>query len=220
MIRYTLALRNLMRKNIIGQTFGRLTVVGDGSRRGHRILWRCVCVCGKEREVEGYSLYMGRTKSCGCFKTEAAKNRCGAKSHAFKHGGTISKYSYIYRTWTAHLRNILSEKAKYHKYYKNMPIFPEWDRTFLKNSAYLHFEKYILETLGPRPGKEWSLDIIDHTKGFVPGNLRWAQFQEQVINRRYIFNSSPSVLLSRVSLEDIEKELNNRIPEYGIGVMC
>ena len=36
--------------------------------------------------------------------------------------------------------------------------------------------------IGPRPSKEYSIDRIDNTKGYYPGNVRWATKYEQAQN--------------------------------------
>ena len=63
-------------KNIVGQKFGRLTVVSHiGSKPPNdfmgygkgRVLWHCVCDCGGERDVTGSNLKSGTTRSCGCY---------------------------------------------------------------------------------------------------------------------------------------------------------
>lgn len=52
--------------NMIGQKYGKLTVIKRvGSRKG-RSLWLCRCDCGREVEVPRDSLIRGNTKSCGC----------------------------------------------------------------------------------------------------------------------------------------------------------
>lgn len=56
--------------NLVGQKFGRLTVIeDDGSRtKSKEILWKCECECGNVKHVRGADLKAGHTKSCGCAK--------------------------------------------------------------------------------------------------------------------------------------------------------
>jgi hypothetical protein len=55
-------------KNLIGQTFGRWTVLSQGTTDKHRrIHWVCQCVCGTKKEVNGADLRNSRSKSCGCW---------------------------------------------------------------------------------------------------------------------------------------------------------
>lgn len=52
--------------NLLGKTFGNLTVIEDlgSSKDGH--LWKCRCSCGNEISVLGGTLKCGDKKSCGC----------------------------------------------------------------------------------------------------------------------------------------------------------
>lgn len=43
---------------------------------------------------------------------------------------------------------------------------------------------WILSNLGPRPGPKASIDRIDNARGYVPGNLRWADVKIQNGNKR------------------------------------
>ena len=55
------------RSNLIGQRFGRLTVLEDtGERWKRQIIWKCQCDCGKITNVCTDYLTTGRTASCGC----------------------------------------------------------------------------------------------------------------------------------------------------------
>ena len=48
-----------------GMKFGKLTTVSS-YQIGKRVMWNCICECGKEKAVRQDSLTSGRTKSCGC----------------------------------------------------------------------------------------------------------------------------------------------------------
>ena len=50
-----------------GERYGKWTVI-EFSRKGKHgeLYWNCKCDCGTEREVDGYSLRRGDSKSCGC----------------------------------------------------------------------------------------------------------------------------------------------------------
>jgi hypothetical protein len=57
-------------KDISGEKFNRLTVIRKGKSVNRKTYWLCKCECGNETEVEGYSLKIGNTKSCGCLNRE------------------------------------------------------------------------------------------------------------------------------------------------------
>lgn len=58
------------RTNLVGQHFGRLTVLEDSKKRdkNRRIIWKCQCNCEAKSivYVDTTSLLLGRTTSCGC----------------------------------------------------------------------------------------------------------------------------------------------------------
>jgi hypothetical protein len=65
-------------KPMVGKTFGRLTVVGEGKiveygkqKSKHRF-YICECSCGNEDKVEVDGIYLrnGKIQSCGCFNKE------------------------------------------------------------------------------------------------------------------------------------------------------
>jgi len=51
---------------LIGQRFGQLTVIAFAGRTGTRYKYLCRCDCGKEKNIDKYSLVSGRTTNCGC----------------------------------------------------------------------------------------------------------------------------------------------------------
>lgn len=58
--------------NLIGQTFGRLTVI-DKVLINNKTQWKCKCQCGKEIIVSTAHLRSGHTQSCGCLQRECAQ---------------------------------------------------------------------------------------------------------------------------------------------------
>lgn len=67
-----------------GNRYGRLVVLEYIGKTKHKAaLWKCLCDCGNETEVRGYSLRSGGTSSCGCYqKEQASKSRRLEKGEA------------------------------------------------------------------------------------------------------------------------------------------
>lgn len=64
--------------DITGQRFGRLTALyRDGYSNSWHSMWVCQCDCGKELRVFKNNLLSGRSRSCGCLKSDllAERNR-------------------------------------------------------------------------------------------------------------------------------------------------
>src|SRR4051812_11862110 len=62
-------------KDLTGQRFGRLTVLGYARTIGKVSTWRCRCDCGAEIIARGDKLRGGRTGSCGCLNADLARAR-------------------------------------------------------------------------------------------------------------------------------------------------
>ena len=57
--------------DLTGQRFGKLAVLSEVPERDRnkKVLWNCLCDCGKQIQVVGGALKSGSTKSCGCITT-------------------------------------------------------------------------------------------------------------------------------------------------------
>lgn len=154
-------------KDINGTRFGRLVALyPTGERRNEHFVWRCLCDCGRETEVTTGSLGTGRTRSCGCLRRE----------FPYRHGGVGSP---LYKCWTSIKARCLNPKNKSFKDHggRGITIASEWIDDFQA------FRDYINQNLGPRP-KGYTLDRIENSEGYFPGNLRWAPRTVQAHNSR------------------------------------
>ena len=55
-------------QDLVGQSFGRLTVLARAEKKGSK--WLTLCACGKEKAIAATSLLNGASTSCGCFRRE------------------------------------------------------------------------------------------------------------------------------------------------------
>lgn len=90
--------------------------------------------------------------------------------HARKKG----RMSITYRSWQAMVQRTTNFNHKSFQYYADLGV----DATFLGKGGFARF----LAEVGERPSRAHTLDRIDNTKGYLPGNLRWATKSVQAMN--------------------------------------
>jgi hypothetical protein len=88
---------------------------------------------------------------------------------------------YLYKKYHKIKERCYNKNAQMYYTYgeKGISVYDEW----LGINGYSNFREYVITNLGERPTKNHSIDRIDVTKGYVPGNLRWATATVQAINR-------------------------------------
>lgn len=66
-----------MKLDLTGNTYGRLTVLGDDGTRtkSGKVLLNCLCECGRVTFVRGDHLKNGEIRSCGCLNEEKNHKR-------------------------------------------------------------------------------------------------------------------------------------------------
>lgn len=91
--------------NLIGQRFGRLTVIDNSKTRKGYVL--CRCDCGNVKEIRANSLTKQKqpTRSCGCIRSEYAKT-VGASTIA----ANSEKFLYQNRQYNTNFHTIESTK--------------------------------------------------------------------------------------------------------------
>lgn len=85
-------------KDVRGEVFGRLTVVGlshISDNKGRNAYWNCVCTCGNQVNISSKALRCGSTKSCGCLAKELSKNRIKQIHNKGEHLYFIKVNNYI-----------------------------------------------------------------------------------------------------------------------------
>lgn len=150
--------------SLSGQRFGKLTVLERTTSDTGRSMWLCRCDCGVERVAAGAFLTYGHVRSCGCLHKEVVRT----------HG--LSK-SPEYKTWGGAQRRCLPAYERHADYYdRGITFYPDWKGP----GGFARF----LAHVGRKPSPNHSLDRIDNNRGYEPGNVRWADSQTQVLNRR------------------------------------
>lgn len=157
--------------DLVGQRFGRLTVVGraDNDLHGH-VRWDCLCDCGNTSTVLASNLKR-TTQSCGCLARELRP--VNAARQFTKHGMYQSPE---YRAWQ-NMRERCNNP--------NHPQFKDWGgRGISVCDRWMDSFEAFYADVGPRPGHRLSLDRIDNDGNYEPGNVRWATHSQQMKNRR------------------------------------
>ena len=161
----------MKRENVIGNKYGRLTVLEDAPdkiyRNGaHDRVEKCICECGKIKFVKLGELKSGRTKSCGCYHDEACKNR------ATSHGMANTR---LYRIWCLMKTRCSNPSAQYYYLYggKGIKVCDEWKD---------NFEEFCNWSILSGYNDSLTIDRIDSNKDYCPNNCRWVTFEVQANN--------------------------------------
>ena len=149
--------------DLVGQKFGRLTVISRAENVKRLTRWNCICECGNSTVVYGGHLRSGATKSCGCLcKETASKNNS-------THRKTKTR---LFTTW----QNMFTRcNNKNHKQYKNygargIQVCDEW-------KDFVIFYEWAIQN---GYNDNLTIDRIDNDGNYCPENCQWITLSENV----------------------------------------
>lgn len=152
--------------DITGQRFGRLLAVAwKQSPKKRGFIWTCKCDCGCEIDVRADGLKSGHCKSCGCLKRDLLVSR---QIHGASN--TIT-----YNSWISMISRCNNPDNS---------NFPNYGGRGIKVcEAWLNFNSFVND-VGYRPSLEHTIDRINNSGNYEPGNVRWATHVQQSNNKR------------------------------------
>ena len=154
--------------NILGQRFGRLTVVRrNGSSTRGAAQWLVQCDCGTMKTVRTDQLTTGNTVSCGCFRKENPPTKTHGLTNSFEFG-----------CWSAMKYRCSSPNHKGYKHYggRGISVCERWAHSF---------ENFYAD-MGACPFPNGSIERINNDIGYNPDNCKWLPRNEQSKNRRNV----------------------------------
>jgi hypothetical protein len=172
--------------------YGYLTIIGEPVRvrikNQNRIIVKCICRCGKEKNYFLHNLKakVSPTRSCGCRKREGKIRKHGLVNHP------------LYKVWSAAKDRCNNPKNKDYKDYggRGIKMCVSWQKSFKR------FYNWCIKN-GYAPKLE--LDRENNNDGYRPKNCRFVSHAVNLSNRRK-YQKKPT------SAQEIESQDWSQIP--------
>ena len=192
-------------KDLIGQKFGRLTVLGldyiqkyiyPNGKVANIYYLKCQCECGKICSIRKSKLMNGYTRSCGCLRKETTAKNKPATTHGLHK-------TRLYETWHHMKQRCYDKNIKGYKNYggRGITVCEEWKNDFKKFYDWAMQNGYT---------EELTIDRIDNNGNYEPSNCRWVTIKIQNrntrANRNITYNDETHCLVEWAEILNIKKE--------------
>ncbi len=157
--------------DLVGQKFGRLTVVKEEGVKNKRPSWLCECECGNFTTVAGTHLRQGSITSCGCYRLDMLIESIST------HGKSNTRE---YTIWCLMKGRCNNTKSSNYKHYggRGIKVCDRW----------ADFDNF-LSDMGEAP-PNYSIERINNDLGYSPENCTWADQFTQTANQRIKSNNT------------------------------
>lgn len=159
-------------KDLTGNVYDRLTVIGYSHSENGKTYWECLCSCDAEKPIEERKIHIicgkymqdGSTTSCSCKRKEHIRT---VSQHTNKKTRTNKPlYKQLSNIWRTLINRCHNPNYKGYSFYgaKGVYVCNEWRDSF---------DTFYEWAMGHGYAKGMELNRLDHSRNYMPDNCEW-----------------------------------------------